>query len=224
MTNSSLIRYTISLFSLFVISACKNVPSNVKDIDGNVYKTVKIGKQIWMAENLRVTNYRNGDPIFNISDNIQWSIAKTGAYCNYNNNDSLGNIYGGLYNWHAIIDSRNIAPKGWHIPSSEEMQELINYLGGESVAGGRMKEKGTSKWLWPNTGASNISGFCAIPGGYRLNTEGSFHTLESNCYLWTTTESYEIYSWSKQVFYSLADENPELDFLTYGFSVRCIKD
>jgi len=177
-----------------------------------------------MAENLKVTRYRNGDTIPNITDNKEWSNLKTGALCNYNNNDSIGKIYGKLYNWYAIIDSRNIAPKGWHIPTTEEMQVLINYLGGENVAGGKMKEKGTLHWLWPNFGATNISGFSALPGGYRNHIDGTFHTLRSNCYLWSTIESYEIYAWSKQIFYALADENPELDFTNFGFSVRCIKD
>jgi len=208
--------------TIFIFISCQK--NYVKDIDGNKYKIIKIGDQIWMAENLRVTRYNNGDPIPEVTDNQEWSNLKTGAYCNYNNNDSLGNIYGRLYNWYAIIDSRGIAPKGWRIPTTEDLMKLISYLGGDSVTGGKLKERGTTHWLWPNKGATNESKFNALPGGYRLNFGGTFHSLGSNAYYWTTTESFELYSWSQQIFYAFADKSPEMEFATYGFSVRCIKD
>lgn len=205
-------------------SGCRTIPKPITDIDGNIYKTVKIGNQVWMAENLKVTRYRNGDTIPDITGNTEWSNIDSGAYCYYNNNDSIGEIYGKLYNWYAITDSRVIAPEGWHIPGSDELRILIDYLGGEDIAAGKMKEAGFYHWLYPNTGGVNESGFSALPGGYRLNKGGTFHTLGSNCYLWTTTESYEFFSWSQQIFYFFADQEPDLDFATYGFSVRCVKD
>jgi len=209
------------ILSLLTISCERKY---ITDIDGNKYRIVKIGDQLWMAENLRVAHYNNGDPIPEIKENEEWSNIKIGACCNYNNNDSLRKIYGKLYNWYAIIDSRGIAPKGWRIPTTEDLMKLINYLGGDSVAGGKLKEKGLIHWLYPNIGATNESGFNALPGGYRLNYGGTFHALGANGYFWTTTESFELYSWSQQIFYAFADKSPEMEFANYGFSVRCVKD
>ena len=115
---------------------------SVTDIDGNVYKTAKIGNQWWMAENLRVTHYRNGDKIPNLSGDEEWDNAN-GAYCCYNNDSANIAKYGMLYNWFAVADSRNIAPEGWHVPTDEEWQVLVDYLGGAALAGGKLKSKGT---------------------------------------------------------------------------------
>ena len=108
----------------------------VTDIDGNLYYTVKIGEQWWMLENLRVTHYRNGDAIPNVTDDAEWEGLSTGAYCDYDNDPANVATYGRLYNWYAVGDSRNIAPAGWHVPSDDEWQTLVDYLGGSSVAGG----------------------------------------------------------------------------------------
>lgn len=140
----------------------------VIDIDGNIYQAVKIGKQLWLAENLKVIHYRNGDPIQHIIDDIQWHNGGFGAYCNYGNDQTNATIYGCLYNWYAVNDKRNICPSGWHIPTEAEWTVLVNYLGGDSIAGGKMKEAGTIHWESPNTGAINISGFSALPGGGRF--------------------------------------------------------
>jgi len=136
------------------------------DIDGNVYETVTIGTQVWMAENLKVTHYRNGNTILHIIDWFSW-FTLTGAYCEYDNDVNNVAVYGRLYNWYAVNDSRYIAPVGWHVPSDAEWLTLVDYLGGDTVADGKMKEIGTTHWVSPNTGATNESGFSALPGGYR---------------------------------------------------------
>ncbi len=224
---NQLIGIVIGTGLLILTSNCnKNNPGTVTDIDGNVYHIVTIGKQIWMVENLKVTRYRNGDLIPNVADTRQWNFLQTGAYCNYDNSSQNAIIYGHLYNWYTATDIRNIAPKGWHVPSFAELETLMTYLGGNTEAGGKMKETGTTHWLGPNTGATNGIGFTALPGGYRLNHgDGStFHTLGSNGYWWTTTQSYEIYAWNQCLYWNFANVERDLDYRTYGFSVRCVKD
>ena len=159
----------------------------VTDIDGNVYQTVTIGTQVWMAENLKVIHYRNGDAIPNVTDSTEWSNLTTGAYCNYDNDANNATTYGRLYNWYAVNDSRNIAPTGWRVPTEDEWTILSVYLGGRTVAGGKLKETGTTHWISPNTGATNETGFTALPGGIRVSSTciaigiygywWSFHTL-----------------------------------------------
>ena len=131
----------------------------VTDADGNTYRTIKIGNQWWMAENLRTTRYRNGDPIPTVTDNFTWGHLLTGACCSYDNDSSMVFTYGRLYNWHAVSDGRGLAPLGWHVPSDADWGTLVEYLGGSAVAGGKMKEAGTAHWLSPNTGATNESAF-----------------------------------------------------------------
>ncbi|MBU0713667.1 VCBS repeat-containing protein, partial [bacterium] len=196
----------------------------VTDIDGNVYRTVKIGDQWWMAENLKVTHYRNGDPIPNITDNTQWSNLSTGAYCEYDNNPANIETYGRLYNWYAADDSRNIAPEGWHVPSDAEWQTLVDYLGGSSVAGGKMKETGTEYWNSPNTGATNESCFSALPGGYRTNL-GIYEILGSYAGFWSSTEATELSSHIRYLFDSNSEVYRGTGYDNQGaFSVRCVRD
>lgn len=212
------------LFIIFTTGCNNNDPKIVRDIDGNVYHTVKLGSQVWMVENLNVTRYRNGDLIPNITDTIQWSHLPLGAYCNYNNNPQNAVTYGRLYNWFAVTDSRNIAPKGWHVPTFQEIETLVAFLGGDTTTAAKIKESGTKHWLYPNTGATNESGFTALPGGYRFNRGGSFHTLGSNGYWWTTTQSIEVYAWSKRIYWYFAHADYNHDLKTFGFSIRCVKD
>ena len=148
----------------------------VRDIDGSEYKTIVIGNQTWMAENLRVTHYRNGDPIPNVTGNEEWSRLTTGAYCNYNNTTNPDTIatYGRLYNWYAAIDSRKIAPEGWRVATAEDWDTLVNYLGGYRVAGRKLKEAGGFHWDWViNYSDDNSSGFTALPGGWRFYTQST---------------------------------------------------
>jgi uncharacterized protein (TIGR02145 family) len=201
-------------------------PSNiVLDIDGNSYNTVKIGTQVWMAENLKTTKYRNGDLIGTTtpatidisgesSPKYQWAT---------NNNESNVAAYGRLYTWYAATDSRNICPTGWHLPTVAEWTTLSSYLGGESVAGGKLKETGTTHWISPNTGATNESGFTALPGGYRDNF-GTFSLFGYTGNWWSSTE----YSASDANYRSLPYDFSNVRNSYYGkrggFSVRCLHD
>jgi uncharacterized protein (TIGR02145 family) len=204
----------------------------VTDIDGNVYKTVQVGTQTWMAENLKTTHYRNGDPIPDITDDSAWLNLTTGAYCWYNNDSAtFKTYYGALYNWYAVTDTRNIAPAGWHIPSDSEWNTLSAFLGGESVAGGKLKEKGLTHWFGPNKGATNETGFTTLPGGSRqvINAgcggvsvlyDGARSNLGS---WWSASEEYgSALMWETYYFDSkLTRFNVDKK---YGVSVRCVKD
>ena len=151
---------------------------SITDLDGNVYKTVQIGTQVWMAENLKTTKYNNGNAIPNISDGIAWKDLTTGAYCSYNNSVVNKLTYGSLYNYYAI-NNGNVCPTGWHVPSNEEWDVLIAFLGGEAVAGGKMKEAGTVNWIAPNKGATNSSAFKALPSGTRrFDPFYGYHTFK----------------------------------------------
>jgi uncharacterized protein (TIGR02145 family) len=196
---------------------------SVTDIDGNMYSTIQIGSQCWMAENLKVTHYRNGDPIPNVTSDYIWFELTTGAYCNYNNDEGNVDVYGRLYNWHAVVDGRNIAPEGWHVPSDAEWQILVDYLGGDAVAGGEMKEAGITHWLSPNTGATNASGFTGLPAG-RRDLDGYFLNLGGIGYFWSTTEAPANHAWYRNLHYFLAGVTHGDYARVGGFSVRCVKD
>lgn len=197
----------------------------VTDIDGNTYQTIKIGEQWWMAENLKVTHYRNGDAIPNVNGNISWGNLTTGAYCNYDNDVNNATTYGSLYNWYAVNDIRNICPSGWHVPSDAEWQTLVDYLGGSSVAGGEMKETGTTHWESPNTGATNESGFSALPSGYR-GYSGSYRHICSNAHFWSSAEYGSYRAWRRTLNYAFSGVTRFLinHLLRPGFSIRCVRD
>jgi uncharacterized protein (TIGR02145 family) len=219
------------IFSESLICQSKQSSQTVKDIDGNVYHTVTIGKQIWMIENLRVTKYRNGAPIPFVNDSVQWAKLENGAYCNYKNDASIASIYGRLYNYYTIIDSRNMCPDGWHVPSDKEWQVLVDYLGGEKVAGGKMKESGYVHWInFGKGGTTNTSGFTALPAGSREFTAlisgscGIFDWLGMKGYFWSSTQWGDKYIWFRE----LQNGNPYVERNHFnarcGFSIRCIKD
>jgi uncharacterized protein (TIGR02145 family) len=195
----------------------------VDDIDGNSYKTVKIGNQIWMAENLKVTHYQNGDPIPNITNGDEWTETQQGTYCNYDNDENNVETYGRLYNWFSVNDKRGLAPKGWHIPTAEEWQTLIVYLGGRMIAGGKLKEEGTALWISPNGGATNESGFTALPGGYR-DYDGYYDAMGGNGCFWSSTESSNSSAWYRVLDCSDSEVSRYGDNKGNGFSVRCIRD
>jgi uncharacterized protein (TIGR02145 family) len=159
----------------------------VTDIDGNIYHTVTIGSQVWLVENLKVTQYNDGTPIPLVTVGTDWGNLTTPAYCWYNNSyATYGSVYGALYNWYAV-NTGKLCPPGWHVPTSAEWTVLTNYLGGESEAGGKLKETGTTHWASPNTGATNETGFTALPGGSRYNT-GSFQlNITFNGLWWSST-------------------------------------
>jgi uncharacterized protein (TIGR02145 family) len=199
------------------------------DQDGNIYRTITIGTQTWMAENLRTTKYRDGTAIPNVTDNTAWSNLSTGAYCNYNNTESADTIatYGRLYNWYAATDSRDIAPSGWHVPTDDEWTTLTTYLGGDSVAGGKMKETGTTHWVTPNGGATNESGFTALPSGVRIDyiNDSKFKWVGSyGIYMSSTFDNILldmrpplVSYWEAYAVHSGGDKDT-------GFAVRLVKD
>jgi uncharacterized protein (TIGR02145 family) len=196
----------------------------VTDVDGNVYRTLKIGTQTWMVENLKVRHYRNGDPVPNVSDTAAWGSLTTGAFSWYDNDSSNHGTYGILYNWFAATDSRNIAPEGWHVPTDVEWTILVNYLGGAAAAGGKMKETGTGHWNAPNTGATNESGFNALPAGYRYADNGSFRQLGRDADWWTATQVDAAYAWFRNIYYDAASTGRYYYNKQNGFSIRCVMD
>jgi uncharacterized protein (TIGR02145 family) len=198
--------------------------STVSDINSNTYKTLKIGTQCWMQSNLKVSKYRNGDAIPTGLSDKDWAFAKSGAYAIYDNNNSNNAIYGKLYNMPAMRDSRGLCPIGWHVPSDNEWTILINYLGGEEVAGGKMKSTGTSYWNSPNRGATNKSGFSVLPGGYR-DSRGRFEHIKENAVFWSSTEFTEGNVWTRNLYASfVAGYKDYYSNRTYSASVRCLRD
>ena len=209
--------------NMISFTTLKDNSNTVTDYDGNVYNIITIGTQVWMVENLKVTHYRNGDPIPNISDSADWANLITGAFCNYDNSFSNSTTYGKLYNWYAVVDSRNLAPTGWHIPTDTELTTLTTFLGGETVAGGKLKETGTSHWQTPNTGATNVCGFTALPGGCR-SFNGLFGAIGSYGYWWSSTVSSTMYAWGRSMVYDYSFVSSSSYSKNSGVSVRCVKD
>ena len=214
--------------ALLLITSCEkdgenNHSNTVTDIDGNVYHFDTIGTQVWMVENLRTTRNNDGSPIPAVADNLNWSGLTTVAYCDYDNIPDSSKIYGKLYNWYAINDARKLAPAGWHVPSDEEWVILLTYLGGESVAGGKLKETGTAHWESPNVGATNESGFTALPGG-RRDFNGTFYYIRQNGYFWSSTEWNTPSAYYRFMFFNTSNVAWLANLKTLGFSVRCLKD
>jgi uncharacterized protein (TIGR02145 family) len=183
---------------------------------------VRIGTQVWMTKNLNVSRYRNGDPIPQVTDQTQWRYMTSGAWCYYENNTANGPVYGKLYNWYAVNDSRGLAPTGYHVPGDGEWTTLTSFLGGESVAGGKMKA--TTLWITPNTGATNSSGFTGLPGGAR-NGDGIFFYIGVRGY-WHSSSTYMAtdFAWNRDLFYGGSAVNIGLGYKKGGLSVRCLRD
>ncbi len=199
----------------------------VTDHDGNVYSVVTISTQVWMGENLRTTTFNDGNPILNVVNGREWANLSTPAYAWYNNSEPSYKIpYGAIYNWYAASTGK-LCPVGWHVPTDLDFAILIEYLGGDKIAGGKLKEAGTAHWITPNLGATNGSGFTALPSGGRYNIHsegGSFTDLGMACYLWSST-AYDAYKGlSRDIAYHVAGVNRNAYPKGDGESVRCIKD
>jgi uncharacterized protein (TIGR02145 family) len=205
------------------------------DIDGNVYSTVAIGNQVWMSENLKTSRYSDNTKIPHITDNTEWSNLSTPGYCLYGNND-VANVYknGAIYNWYAV-NTGKLCPEGWHVPDEDEWTTLTDYLGGESDAGGKLKEVGTNHWTTPNSGATNDFGFTALPSGYRTGlTAGSFRASSYIGWWWASTESDLIWPniesseliWARNrtISFDVSEIAKGLGLKRNGYSVRCVKD
>lgn len=204
---------------LTILQNTINVIGIVTDTVGNVYNTVKIGTQVWMAENLKTTKYNDGTAIPLVTDNGAWDGLTTGAYCWYNNDSITSeNPYGKLYNWY-VVNTGDLCPIGWHVPTDDECTILINYLGGESVAGGKLKETGTTHWKSPNTGATNERGFTSLPSGYR-----PFGFIGSYGFWWSSTESSTSKAWCTVTQYNSSGAYRVSNNKINGFSVRCLQD
>jgi len=198
----------------------------VTDIEGNVYNTVYIGGQFWMAKNLKTTRYNDSTDIPLVEDGITWNILTSPAYCWYNNNQAAyKEIYGAIYNWY-VINTGKLCPTGWHVPTDEEWIALTNYLGGEGVAGGKLKETGTSHWESPNAGATNETGFTAIPNGYRnyLGGWSSTENLSRYGYWWTSSQSVSDNPYYRIMEYNSTNVVRNALQKGLGIAVRCVKN
>jgi len=198
---------------------------NMTDQDGNIYKTITIGSQTWMAENLRTTRYRNGKPIPIVMDSLTWSALKTGAYCNYYNKENPVQTatYGRLYNWFAVSDSNILAPSGWHVPASSEWDTLVTYLGGVNLSVSKLKEQGETHWGNTNT-SDNSCGFTALPGGCRMGY-CYYMSLGTMGYWWSSTEFLDLETaWYRSLTIMPDSISPWRWFKDAGFAVRCVKD
>jgi len=202
-----------------------------KDADDNYYPVVIIGSQIWMAENLKTTSYRTGEGVSNVTINASWMATNFGAWCVYDNLTNNGTQFGKLYNWYAAIDARNVAPTSWHVPTDAEWVLLATYLGGESIAGGKLKQNGIVNWISPNTNATNETGFSAIAGGIRSYYSGpvlgygAFSSLMVSGYWWSTTQTNTTSAWARTISNNGGSINGygvynKMD----GYSIRCISD
>jgi uncharacterized protein (TIGR02145 family) len=211
-----------------VIQPTSGYGSNISDVEGNSYKTVYIGTQQWMAENLKTAKYSDGTFIPYITDNSQW-VSQTegdaGGWCYYNNDAANNAKYGKLYNWYVVDgwNKKKVCPTGWHVPIRTEWAVLSDYLGGDDVAGGKMKEVGTTSWVSPNTSATNTSLFTALPGGYRDYT-GSYGWIGYDGSWWSSSQMEQY----KGDYHYLNASSGALaiysDDIRAGFSVRCLRD
>lgn len=220
---------TLFMLCLFICFACKkddakpNKTGTMTDQEGNVYKTITIGTQTWMAENLRTTTFRNGVAISEITDVTEWVNTSAAAYCTYNYTTSPDTVdtYGRLYNWYAASDPNNIAPSGWHVPTDADWTTLTEYLGTAEEVGGILKAAGTEFWQSPNTGATDAVGFTALPGGY---CSGNFVDFGNRGLWWSSTSSTTTEAFYRRLYYE-STEFWRADFnKNYGFSIRCVKD
>ncbi|MFP4557326.1 MAG: fibrobacter succinogenes major paralogous domain-containing protein [Bacteroidales bacterium] len=211
------------------------------DIEGNEYRTIEIGTQTWMAENLRVKHYRNAEPIPNVTgddDPYLWSNLDYGAWCSYENTTDVDSIatYGLLYNWYAVDDERGLCPMAWRVPTDEDWSILVEYVDAgdgatnddgttNSVVGGRMKETGTLHWDYPNRFATNSSGFTAIPGGHRFSSwDVEFSSKGNNSYMWSSSLWEEIVPLYRNINTNFATIGKHAGPPSNGLSVRCIKE
>jgi uncharacterized protein (TIGR02145 family) len=204
------------------IPTCFTIYGSVADIEGNIYPTVLIGNQFWMAENLRSATYSNGEPIPNVTLNTAWIQLNSGGWCNYNNDAANDSVYGKLYNWYTTVDPRSLCPSGWHVPTNAEWTVLTDYLGGTSVAGGKMKS--TTGWNAPNTGATNESGFSGLPGGETTYSNEAFSNVGDICYWWSSSYSSMTGASNRILYYYNGNAGGYGGNETHGLSIRCLKD
>ena len=214
----------LTLLPVLFLHQCEKESKLPTDGDGNTYDTIVIGTQVWLAENLKTTKYNNRISIPLITDNAQWISTTSAAYCWYENNSDLKDTYGALYNWWAIKVS-NLCPVGYHVPNSQEWNVLIEYFGGKDIAGGKLKMTGNTVWK-NNIFATNESGFSAVGGGFRQNSDGVFASLKLNGSWWSTVSGINEDNGYGLIIYDASGEallgggvNKKK-----GISVRCLKN
>ncbi|MBN2519548.1 MAG: T9SS type A sorting domain-containing protein [Bacteroidales bacterium] len=214
-------KIAILFFTGLAFLLFKSHSQTVTDKDSNVYNTITIGTQVWLKENLKVTKYNDGTAIPLVTDSIAWSDLTTPGYCWYNNDKAnYQNPYGALYNW-ITVNTGKLCPTGWHVPSDAEWTTLITYLGGDSVAGGKLKETGTAHWNFPNTGATNETDFTAVAGGYR-HGNGTFDNLGHDGYFYSSTGQSSGNCGHQNITCYNSYSYNEYFYKTYGMSVRCL--
>lgn len=218
---------TLRLLSCIKISGCDSVRLGLLKSFKDLLRlncnslSITIGTQNWMTVNLDIETYRNGDTIPQITDPTAWVKSTKGAWCYYNNDSANGAKYGKLYNWYAVNDPRGLSPKGWHVPSDAEWTTLSTFIGGVSLAGGKMKA--TTGWNVPNIGATNETGFAGLPGGARY-ADGKFNDVGSLGVWWSSTEYLPYYAFYRSLQYYNVIMARSDNYKLVGFSVRCIKD
>jgi uncharacterized protein (TIGR02145 family) len=219
----TIIEQSIDVIQNGVSSWTFKVQKDIIDADGNIYKVIAIGTQIWMAENLRTTKFKDGTTIPKVSDDAKWTELSTPAYCWYANNETgYKELCGALYNWYTV-NTGKLCPSGWHVPSDAEWTTLTDYLGGESLAGGKLKEVVNTHWGRSNDGADKSSGFTALPGGYRVST-GSFYGVGNYGNWWSSSKYDSGSAWYRGMYYSSNSVGRVVYSMVDGFSVRCIKN
>ncbi len=212
-------KFTILLSTVLILFAGKSF-SQITDADGNNYKTVSIGGQKWTSENLNTAHYRNGDTIQQVQDPLKWAKLTTGAWCYYEDSSQIGITYGKLYNWYAVNDPRGLAPEGWHVATYNEWFRLTVFLGGENIAG--QKLKGKTGWFNEGNGTDE-SGFNAVPGGIR-DGDGSYYDINKFGCFWSSTESSETTAWYFFLIHNYPDVAKFEGAKERGLSVRLVKD
>lgn len=214
----------LNLNSFLVKTMAQSKGGGISDIEGNNYQTVIIGKQEWMATNLKTTKFNDGETIPNVTSDSVWSNLSTPAYAWYENDISNKNNYGALYNWYSV-NTGKLCPNGWHVPSDAEWEILVNYLGGNNVAGGKLKETGTQFWLSPNEKASNESGFSGLASGNRTGFKISpFHQIGYYGDWWSSSQYLAGTAWSRRLHFNTTTVSRNTGDLKTGYSVRCLKD
>jgi uncharacterized protein (TIGR02145 family) len=204
------------------VGVVTTIDSSVTDADNNHYRIVQIGTQVWMAENLKTTKFNDGTSIPLVIDEPDWEGLSTPGYCWYGNNVASKNTYGALYNWYTVT-SDNFSPVGWHVPTQADWTALNDFLGGDLIAGYKLKEAGIVHWANPNAGATNSTGFTGLPGGAR--SPGVGYDFQTNYgYFWSVTENTGTTAWGPYLYYNDGTDHLIFWDKVSGFSVRCIRN
>ena len=222
--NCFTILVSLFCFSCTVLAQFPSQGSGVFDVEDNFYRTINLENgQEWMAENLKTKLFSNGDSIESLILNNEWQVANTAAFSTYNESGTISETYGNLYNWFVTIDERNICPTGWHIPTDNEWTDYSDLLGGNGVAGGKMKIEDTLFWKAPNVGATNESLFSGLPAGCRYDG-GNFANIEKYAYWWTSTQLDTQFGWYRSTNYLSDNLVKNYANKQAGYSIRCVKN